>query len=171
MKDNFEQCLALVLKSEGGYVNNPKDPGGRTNLGVTQKVWEDWVGHPVEEADMKALGPQDVAPLYKKQYWDKISGDSLPLGIDYAAFDMAVNSGVGRAAKTLQQVLGVTPVDGQIGPATLRACEAVNAREIATRICEARLAFLQSLPTYATFGKGWSSRVSEVERLAFNMVG
>jgi lysozyme family protein len=168
VKDNFEQCLALVLKSEGGYVNNPKDPGGRTNLGVTQKVWEDWVGHPVEEADMKALGPQDVAPLYKKQYWDKISGDSLPLGIDYAAFDMAVNSGVGRAAKTLQQVLGVG-ADGQVGQATISACEAANPRDVATGICEKRLAFLQSLPTYATFGKGWSNRVAAVEKAAFEM--
>lgn len=171
MKDNFEQCLALVLKSEGGFVNNVKDPGGMTNLGVTKAVWENWVGHPVTEADMRALGPQDVSPLYKTNYWDKISGDSLPLGVDYAVFDMAVNSGVSRAAKTLQQVLGVTPVDGQIGPATLRACEEANAREVATRVCEARLAFLQSLPTYATFGRGWSSRVSEVERVAFNMVG
>ena len=171
MQGNFEQCLALVLKEEGGYVDNPKDPGGRTNLGVTQKVWESWIGNPVTEADMRALGPQDVSPLYKANYWDKISGDSLPLGVDYATFDMAVNSGVGRAAKTLQSVLGVTPVDGQVGPATLRACEAANAREVATRICEARLAFLQSLSTYATFGKGWSRRVSDVERLAFNMVG
>jgi len=171
VKDNFEQCLALVLKEEGGYVDNPKDPGGRTNLGVTQKVWESWVGNPVTESDMRALGPQDVSPLYKSNYWDKIGGDSLPLGVDYATFDMAVNSGVVRAAKTLQSVLGVTPVDGQVGPATLRACEEANAREVATRICEARLAFLQSLPTYATFGKGWSRRVSDVERLAFNMVG
>jgi lysozyme family protein len=168
VKDNFDQCLALVLKSEGGYVNNLKDPGGRTNLGVTQKVWEDWVGHPVGEADMRALGPQDVAPLYKKQYWDKISGDSLPLGIDYAAFDMAVNSGVSRAAKTLQQVLSVVP-DGKIGKATIDACEAANAREIATGICEKRLAFLQSLSTYGTFGKGWSNRVSSVEKAAFEM--
>ena len=169
MKDNFEQCLALVLKSEGGFVNNVKDPGGMTNLGVTKAVWEKWVGHPVTEADMRALGPKDVAPLYKANYWDKISGDSLPLGIDYATFDMAVNSGVSRAAKTLQQVLGVG-ADGQIGPATLRALETANAREVATGVCEARLAFLQSLPTYGTFGKGWARRVSEVENTAFSMV-
>ncbi len=170
MKDNFEQCLAFVLKSEGGFVNNLKDPGGMTSLGVTKAVWENWVGHPVTETDMRALGPQDVSPLYKTNYWDKISGDSLPLGVDYAVFDMAVNSGVNRAAKTLQQILGVTPVDGQIGPATLSACEEVNARDVATRVCEARLAFLQGLPTFPTFGKGWSNRVSEVEKIAFNMV-
>ena len=168
MNGNFEQCLALVLKSEGGYTDNPKDPGGRTNLGVTQKVWESWVKRDVTEAEMKALGPQDVAPLYKTNYWDKISGDSLPLGIDYATFDMAVNSGVGRAAKNLQQVLGVG-ADGQIGQATISACEAANPRDVATGICEKRLAFLQSLPTYDTFGRGWSNRVAAVEKAAFDM--
>jgi len=169
VKDNFDQCLALVLKEEGGYVNDPRDPGGRTNHGVTQKVWEDWVGHPVTEDDMKNLSVQDVAPLYKKNYWDKINGDSLPLGIDYATFDMAVNSGVTRAAKTLQQVCGVGQ-DGQVGPTTIAAAEEANSREAATRICEARLAFLQGLPTWPTFGKGWGGRVSRVENLAFRMV-
>ena len=170
MEDNFEQCLALVLKHEGGYVNNPKDPGGRTNLGVTQKVWEEWVGHPVDEAAMRALTPQDVAPLYKKNYWDKIKGDSLPAGVDYACFDLAVNSGVGRAAKLLQQAVGANP-DGAIGPATLDAVASQNPRDVATEVCDLRLKFLQSLPTFATFGKGWTRRVSEVEETAFKMVG
>jgi lysozyme family protein len=168
VKDNFEQCLALVLKHEGGFVNHPKDPGGMTNLGVTKKVWEEYVGHPVDESAMRALGPQDVAPLYRKQYWDRISGDSLPLGVDYATFDMAVNSGITRAAKTLQQVLGVG-ADGQVGQATISACEAANPRDVATGICEKRLAFLQSLSTYGTFGKGWSNRVAAVEKAAFDM--
>ena len=170
MKDNFEQCLALVLKHEGGYVNNPKDPGGRTNLGVTQKVWEEWVGHPVDEAAMRALTPSDVAPLYKKNYWDKIKGDDLPAGVDYACFDLAVNSGVGRAAKILQQAVGANP-DGAIGPASLDAVEKANPRDVATEICDLRLIFLQSLPIFATFGKGWTRRVSEVEETAFKMVG
>jgi lysozyme family protein len=170
MKDNFEQCLALVLKSEGGYVNNSKDPGGRTNLGVTQKVWEEWVGHPVDEAAMRALGPADVAPLYKKNYWDKIKGDDLPAGVDYACFDLAVNSGVSRAAKTLQQAVGVS-ADGAIGPATLDAIEKADARHVATEVCDLRLKFLQSLPIFDTFGKGWTRRVSEVEETAFKMVG
>lgn len=168
--DNFEQCLALVLKHEGGYVNNPKDPGGMTNLGVTKKVWEEWVGHPVDEAAMRALSVQDVAPLYKKNYWDKIKGDQLPMGVDYACFDLAVNSGVGRAAKILQQAVGVNQ-DGAIGPATLDAVAKANARDLATEICDLRLNFLQSLPTWATFGRGWGRRVSEVEETAFKMVG
>lgn len=168
--NNWPQCFALVLKNEGGYVDNPADPGGATNLGCTKAVWEQYIGRSVTKDDIKALTPNDVMPLYKAKYWDTIKGDDLPEGVDYAVFDFAINSGPSRAAKTLQQILGVTPVDGQIGPATLSACEEVNARDVATRVCEARLAFLQGLPTFPTFGKGWSNRVSEVEKIAFNMV-
>jgi len=168
--NNWKQCFSLVLKNEGGYVDNNSDPGGATNLGCTKATWEAWVGHPVTNDDIKALMPNDVMPLYKAKYWDTIKGDDLPEGVDYAVFDFAINSGPSRAAKTLQSVLSVN-ADGQIGPATLNALEAANPREVATAVCEARLAFLQSLPTYDTFGKGWSRRVSEVEQVAFNMVG
>lgn len=93
MKNNFEQCLALVLRSEGGFVNNPKDPGGMTNLGVTKATYESYVGRSVDADEMKGLTPDTVAPLYKKMYWDKVRGDDMPAGVDYALFDLAVNSG------------------------------------------------------------------------------
>ena len=169
MKDNFSQCFALVLKHEGGYVDNPADPGGATNLGCTKAVWEQYIGRSVTKDDIKALTPNDVMPLYKAKYWDTIKGDDLPEGVDYAVFDFAINSGPSRAAKALQSVLSVT-VDGQIGSATLRALETANPREVATAVCEARLAFLQGLPTWGVFGKGWSARVVEVEKISFNMV-
>lgn len=167
--NNWPQCFAFILKNEGGYVDNPADPGGATNLGCTKAVWEQYIGRSVTKDDIKALTPNDVMPLYKAKYWDTIKGDDLPEGVDYAVFDFAINSGPSRAAKALQSVLSVT-VDGQIGSATLRALETANPREVATAVCEARLAFLQSLPTYGTFGKGWSRRVAEVEQTAFNMV-
>jgi lysozyme family protein len=170
MKDNFEQCFALLLKHEGGYVNNPKDPGGRTNLGVTQRVYEAYVGHAVDEAAMRALTPDVVAPIYKRDYWDACRCDDLPDGVDYAVFDLAVNSGTRRAAKMLQKAAGVTD-DGSIGPATLKAVAECNARDLAADICENRLAFLQALPTWDVFGKGWGRRVAEVEQMSFNMVG
>ena len=170
MKDNWEQSFALVLKHEGGFVNNPKDPGGMTNLGVTKKVWESYVGHEVDEAEMRSLTPDIVMPLYKKNYWDAVNGDDLPAGVDYAVYDLAVNSGVRRAVKILQKAAGVAQ-DGVIGPATIEAVNDKNARELAQDVCESRLAFLQALPTFDTFGKGWSRRVAEVEQTAFNMVG
>jgi lysozyme family protein len=168
MNDNFEESLAHVLKHEGGYVDHPKDPGGATNLGCTKKVWEEWVGHEVTKDDIKALTIADVSPLYKAQYWDKCRGDDLPRGVDFAVFDLAINSGVGRASKLLQRAVGVA-ADGAIGPATLAAVADANPRELATKICELRLAFLQALPTWETFGKGWGRRVKETEKTAFNM--
>ena len=165
MNSNFEAALAYVLKSEGGYVNNPADPGGMTNLGCTKAVWEEFVGHPVSEADMRGLTPADVAPLYKRKYWDKVSGDLLPSGLDYAVFDAAINSGPGKAAKWLQEVAGVA-ADGAIGPATLTAVNAKPVQDMIAQYNDKRLQFLESLPTWATFGKGWGARVASVQSSA-----
>jgi lysozyme family protein len=165
MITNFDTCLAHVLASEGGFVNNPKDPGGITNLGCTKTTWEIFVGHPVSEADMRNLTKDDVKPLYKRKYWDQVSGDLLPAGLDYAVFDAAINSGPGRAAKWLQEVVGVV-ADGSIGPATLKAIEAFDALELIAHYNDKRLQFLEALPTFATFGKGWSNRVASVQSIA-----
>ena len=168
MKDSFQTAFDHVIRSEGGYVNHPSDPGGRTNLGVTQKVWEEWAKHPVTEADMKALTPDVVAPLYQANYWNRIKGDNLPAGVDYCVFDAAVNSGVSRAVKWLQTVAG-TAADGAIGPATLGAVAEKQPDALVKEYCEQRLKFLQALPTWGTFGKGWGRRVKEVETAALSM--
>jgi lysozyme family protein len=169
MKDNFDDALKAILHHEGGYVDHPKDPGGRTNLGCTQRVWEEWVGHPVDEKAMRALTPELVAPLYKAKYWDKIKGDELPNGVDYAVFDAAINSGPGRAAKWLQTTVGAVP-DGAIGAGTLAKVAAMDAEDIVEKYQVTRLAFMQSLPTWDTFGKGWGRRVTEVKEAALKMV-
>ena len=169
MKENFDQALAAILHHEGGYVDHPKDPGGRTNLGCTQRVWEEWVGHPVDEKAMRGLTPELVAPLYKAKYWDRIKGDELPTGVDYVVFDAAINSGPGRAAKWLQTVVGAVP-DGAIGAGTLAKVAAMPAADIVEKYQETRLQFLQSLPTWDTFGKGWGRRVAEVEGTASKML-
>ncbi len=168
MNDNWEMAFAAVLKHEGGYVNHPKDPGGRTNLGVTQRAWEEYVDRDVTEAEMRALTPEIVKPFYKTKYWDKIRGDELPSGVDYAAYDLAVNSGVGRAAKYLQQIAGV-PADGIIGPKSMEAILSCNPEETVDALCDMRLDFLQRLPTWDTFGKGWGRRVEEVKAKASAM--
>ena len=168
MKENWDACFELVLKHEGGFVNHPKDPGGMTNLGVTKASWERYLNRDVSEADMRALTPDSVKPFYKAMYWDKIKGDELPAGIDYAAYDLAVNSGVGRAAKYLQEIAGV-PADGVIGPKSLEAIQACDSGQTVDAICDMRLSFLQKLPTFGTFGKGWSRRVAEVKSKATSM--
>ena len=169
MIENFDNALAAVLHHEGGFVNHPADPGGMTNLGCTKKVWAEWCGRQVDEKDMRELTKKDVAPLYKEKYWDKVSGDYLPAGVDYVVFDCAINSGPGRAAKFLQQVAGVTQ-DGAIGPGTLRAVTAIPPAELIVRYSAVRLGFLQGLATWETFGKGWGRRVEEVKTAALKMV-
>jgi len=168
MKENWEKAFQAVLKHEGGFVNHPKDPGGMTNLGVTKKVWEEFVGREVDEAEMRALTPDVVKPLYKKNYWDKIKGDQLPSGVDYAAYDLAVNSGTGRAAKYLQRIAGV-PDDGVIGPKSMEAILSCDPVQTVDAICDMRLDFLQRLPTWGTFGKGWGRRVEEVKSIGLQM--
>lgn len=169
MKDNFDAALKAILHHEGGYVNHPRDPGGMTNLGVTKRVWEEWVGHEVDEKAMRGLTPEMVAPLYKQKYWDRIRGDDLPAGVDYAVFDAAVNSGPGRAAKWLQTAVGAVP-DGAIGPATMGRVADMKSTDIIEKYQATRLAFMQSLPTWDTFGRGWGRRVTEVKEAALKMV-
>lgn len=169
MQNNFDQCLVYLLKHEGGFVNDPRDPGGMTNLGVTRKVYEAFVGHDVDEAIMRALTPDLVSPLYRANYWAKIGGDDLPAGVDHAAMDFAVNSGVGRAAKFLQRVVGVKD-DGAVGLGTLQAVRRMDAEIVITDLCNARLAFLQGLSTFDRFGTGWTRRINEVETQAKAMM-
>jgi lysozyme family protein len=168
MNENWDECFAMVIKSEGGFVNNPKDPGGMTNLGVTRSAWQGYLNRDVTETEMRALTPDAVKPFYKALYWDRIKGDSLPDGVDYAAYDLAVNSGPHKAAQYLQKIAGVT-VDGMIGPKSLEAIQSCDAKETADAICDMRLDFLKGLSTFSTFGKGWSRRVAEVKAKAISM--
>jgi lysozyme family protein len=172
MTKNFRDCLELVLKAEGGFVHHEKDPGGMTNLGVTKKVWEEWLGRNVSEKEMRALTPAMVKPLYKRKYWDAIRADELVAGVDYCVFDVSVNSGSGRAVKLLQSCVGATP-DGGFGPATLAAVKEAekDPARLVELYCAKRLEFLQSLKTFETFGKGWSRRVQEVKDKALKMLG
>ena len=169
MISNWDNAFKLMLKSEGGYVNNPADPGGMTNLVVTKATWENWVGRESDEAEMRGLTPEKVEPLYKKKYFDAVRGDELPAGLDYLMFDFAVNAGAGRAIKTLQTAVGVTP-DGGFGPITMAAVKSVNPVELIERFSQAKEDFYRSLTTFSTFGTGWLNRVADVKQHATSMV-
>ncbi len=168
MKVNFEQSLARVLKHEGGFVNHPRDPGGATNKGITIATYRRFVKRGGTVRDLKNITDAQVAKVYKKQYWDKVQADHLPSGVDYAVFDFAVNSGPGRAAKFLQRVVGAR-ADGVIGDQTLAAVRSKNPAAIVGEVCDTRLAWLQGLRTFTTFGKGWTRRVNDVKRVATAM--
>jgi lysozyme family protein len=169
MKENFGLAFHALLKHEGGFVNHPKDPGGMTNLGVTKRAWEDYVGHPVDEAQMRALTPETVETFYRERYWDVIGADSLPGGVDYCVFDCTVNSGSRQAVRLLQRAARIKD-DGILGPNTLNAVRSMDPRLLISRYTAARLDFLQKLPAFTTFGKGWVRRVREVESLAATLI-
>ena len=169
MKENFEKSLELVLQHEGGYINHPSDPGGRTNLGVTQRVWEDYVGHKVDEQTMRNLTKELVAPLYRKEYWDAVHGDQLPSGADYLAFDFAVNAGAFRCIKTIQRALNIT-ADGIIGPVTIKAIQGANAEDFINNFTNAKESFYRGLANFPTFGRGWLNRVAESKKAAEGML-
>jgi len=169
MKENFDESLKAILKHEGGYVHHKLDPGGMTNLGVTKKVWEAWVGHPVGEKEMRALTPDTVAPMYRKKYWDAVRADELPTGLDYLMFDFAINAGPGRAVRTMQKAIGTTP-DGVIGPKTMAALKAADPTDLIAKFSMEKELFYKALPTFATFGKGWLRRVDEAKSHAVTML-
>jgi lysozyme family protein len=163
----FARALPRVLAHEGGYVNDPADPGGATNKGVTFRVYDAYrtrKGLPTR--DVRHIGGAEVADIYRLQYWNAVHGDELPPGLDYVLFDGAVNSGPSQSIKWLQRALGNVVVDGQIGQATLAAVMAHGRpADLVDAVCDRRLAFLRALKTWLRFGKGWSARVEAVRKL------
>ena len=169
MIENFQKSLALMLAHEGGFSNDPHDSGGMTNLGMTRRAWETYVQRQVDEAEMRGLTPEIVAPFYKTKYWDACKCDQLPLGVDYAVFDFAVNAGASRASKTMQSALG-TAADGIVGPATLGVATNADPDEFLEKFSAAKEQFYRGLPTFEHFGNGWLRRVSEVKQTAEGMI-
>jgi len=168
MKQNFEQSLKMLLKHEGNYSFHPDDPGGETMKGVTRAVYEQWVGRQVMDGEMKRLTDADVAPIYKTNYWDRIRGDDLPSGLDFAAFDWAVNSGTGRPAKVIQKYISAKQ-DGAIGPKTLALVAENDPAKMIQYLYEKRQKFYERLKTFETFGKGWTRRNQETLKAAMEM--
>lgn len=127
----FVDCLTVTLREEGGFVDDPQDSGGITNLGVTLATWERWTKGSVTRAQMRALTPVDVAPMYRAYFWDACDCDNLPQGVDLCVFDFAVNAGVARAARYLQHIVGAGQ-DGKIGAATVASVHAFIVASSAT---------------------------------------
>ena len=135
--------------------------------GITLETYRRWRPG-ATKAQLRAITGGEVAVIYRKGYWDAVDADNLPAGLDLVAFDAAVNSGPSRSAKWLQAGVGAKQ-DGKIGPATIAAARAYDTRAAINRACDARLAFLRSLGTWPTFGKGWSRRVASVRSTALAM--
>lgn len=166
--DRLDDCLRFVLRWEGGYVNHPNDPGGATNKGVTQRTFDSWrlrAGKP--RADVRSITDEEVHAIYAVDYWLAARCDTLPAPLDLVTFDTAVNMGVGRAVRFLQQLGGVAQ-DGDFGPLTREAvADAVQARGVeaaAREFCDAREAYYHELvrrnAKLAVFLKGWMNRLN-----------
>jgi uncharacterized protein (TIGR02594 family) len=167
---SYGEALARLLVHEGGNDDDPRDPGGRTSRGILQREWDVWRRtRPGLPADVWRAPQNEIEAIYRQNYWNALRCDDLPAGVDYAVFDYGVNSGIGRAAKVLQRLVA-TAVDGEVGPDTITAARRANAAALIAAICDERLAFLQGLRTWPTFGKGWGRRVREVRAAALAMV-
>ncbi len=171
----FDQCLAVVLDKEGGFVDHPDDLGGPTNLGITLRTLATWKGiafdelspdgrqHLIEE--LRALTRREAAEIYRSNYWLPMRCGDLPPPVALMTFDFGVNAGARTAVKLLQRVVGVTD-DGSVGPLTLAAVKAMDANRLVDEMAEARLAHYRALPTFGTFGAGWTTRTQQVAALA-----
>jgi lysozyme family protein len=157
MKDNFDACVKQLLSHEGGYVNDPRDPGGETNRGISKRAYP--------HENIREMTEARARFLYRRDYWDANRCDELPSGIDHIVFDAAVNSGRIRAGKWLQQALGIS-ADGIIGPATIAQARKQYAPAVIERAAGFRMVFLRGLPTWDHYKTGWTRRVDAVRKLA-----
>jgi lysozyme family protein len=148
---NFDEAFEIVIGHEGGYVNNPKDPGGETNWGISKRSYPG--------VDIKNLTKDGAKEIYLRDYWKRLQSDSLPESIRFDLFDTAANSGPGTAARLLQRAVG-TAEDGHIGPLTIAAVNALHPWEIRAKFNAARLNFMTYLSIWPEFGKGWSRRIA-----------
>lgn len=169
MEINTDRVLGWIGLSEGGYVNHPKDPGGATDRGITQKTYDAWnksKGKPLKP--VRGISKKEADDILFSEYLGPIRFNNLPSGIDYCLADFSVNSGPGRAVREAQRVVGVS-MDGIMGNKTLAAIKDMDEEDFIKRYQAARLAFMKSLKTWGTFGKGWTTRVKDVETRALAM--
>lgn len=167
---NFLACFNETESFEGGYVNDPHDPGGATLKGVTQAAYTAWLrkqGRP--GAAVRGASDADIQAIYRTQYWDAVRADELFVGLDLVMVDSGWGSGPVTAIRWLQGLLGVE-VDGQLGLETLGAVDAVTDRgAFINRLCARRMAFFRSLNTWRYFGNGWTVRLNGIQDTALKM--
>lgn len=164
----FRECLEIVLTHEGEWADHPSDPGGATMKGVTIGVFAQFKGRKVSKEELRAISQADLEAIYRRKYWDKVMGDDLPVGVDLATFDAAVNSGVGQSVKWLQRAVGAKD-DGRMGAETLAALAGRDPKSVVLDMISRRMAMLRGLRTWPTFGRGWTRRVDDIRERAIAM--
>lgn len=173
MADTFNTCLAFTLRAEGGYVDNPADPGGATNMGITLATYRDWSDNPdLGPTQVQDMTERTARSIYRSLYWNPLRADALPAGVDLSVFDMGVNAGNWRSARLMQRALGFTgdQVDGCIGPETLAAAAKFDARSLINDLAGRQADFYRSLAEFDIFGEGWLNRTRARHRAALAML-
>ena len=166
----WNSAFNLLMENEGGFVNNPKDPGGATNRGVTQKSYNAWRrkrGLPVQSVELMTI--EETRQFYREEYWLRAKCDRYPDCFSVAVFDYAVNSGVNKAVKDFQKALGVV-ADGIVGNQTIGAANRLPPRPVLKAYMDGRLDFLMSLKTWKHFGNGWGKRVKKVQNFCEGLI-
>ncbi len=170
---NFDFALMFTLNQEGGFSDDPHDPGGATMDGITLAEFQAWFGHDQTVADLQAITPEQLHQIYMESYWVQVRGGDLPAGVDLSLFDMGVNAGPHRSIMILQAALGVT-VDGIIGPHTVIAVNAIATEALIPallkKLAKGQGDFYRSLATYRYFGKGWIARANARYNAAMSLL-
>jgi lysozyme family protein len=169
MKTPFERAFARLLAEEGGFVDDPRDPGGATNLGVTLNTlreigWDLDGDGDIDVDDVRLLTPDHARRIARERYWDRVNGDALPSLVNELAFDFAYHSGPTTAVKLLQRVVGADQ-DGRVGQQTINACCRLDSDDLAARYLAERNLYMVAakdrlaVPLWPSFGRGWSRRL------------
>jgi lysozyme family protein len=147
---DFTTAINRTLGVEGGYVNDPNDPGGETKFGISKRAYPD--------VDIKNLTREQAVAIYKRDFWDRAHIDAMPALLQYQALDFAVNSGIEIAVRKLQFAAGVAD-DGHWGPVTQAAVAAMPGDRLVILFLAARLEFMTKLSNWVSAGKGWALRI------------
>lgn len=176
MTSKFDRCHEITARWEGGWSDHSRDPGGKTNWGVTQATLSKYLGRSATTTEIRSLTKAKAEIIYKEMFWAPVGGEELPPGIDLCVYDFGVNSGPSRGVKSLQTAVGVK-ADGWVGEETLKAIDRKDRRELINTLCDRRLAFMKQCRgkdgklLWPTFGKGWSRRVADIRERALRMAG
>jgi lysozyme family protein len=149
--DRFRTFIERLLDHEGGYVNNPADPGGETKWGISKRTYP--------ALDIRGLSREEAIEIYRRDFWDRSEADLLPAPVGFQLLDGAVNSGIAQASRWLQRAVGVAD-DGDVGPITLAAIRKADPADLVMQFNAERLDFMTRLSTWSTFGRGWARRIA-----------
>lgn len=149
---NFDIALDRLMDHEGGYVNDPNDPGGETKWGVSKRSYPD--------LDIKNLSKEDAKVIFRRDFWDRINGDKVHDGVAWQLADFAYHSGPETAVRYYQRALGVAD-DGRWGPVSMKAAETMSESDQIQLIVAERLDFMTRLRNWPNHGRGWARRMAQ----------